>query len=191
MMRTSLLAIILSLSALVASGQENDTALILIDIQEFYFDTTKSPLEGNVEAARQAGRLLEQFRNRHMTVIHVRHKGGGPIHEFVEPIGGEKVVVKEEVSCFNGTGLGDYLKDNNVRTLVIAGMMTHMCVEGATRAGYDLGFNCILVGDACATKNLTFDSEVVKARDVQLSTLNTLSVYSKVVTTDQFLNRDF
>lgn len=191
MMSTFLLASVFSLSALVASGQQHDTALILIDIQEFYFDTTKSPLEGNVEAARQAGRLLEQFRGKHMTVVHVMHKGGGPIHEFVKPIEGEKVIVKQEVSCFNGTDLADYLEEKNIHTLVIAGMMTHMCVEAATRAAYDLGFKCILVRDACATKDLTYDDQVVKARDVQLSTLNTLSVYSKIVYTNQFLNRNF
>ena len=37
--------------------------------------------------------------------------------------------------------------------LVIVGMQTHMCLEAATRAAHDLGFECVVVGDACATRD--------------------------------------
>ena len=188
-MKKSIFAIIISMFALVASGQEGDTALLLIDIQEFYFDESKSPLEGNIEASKKAGELLEQFREKNMPVIHIMHKGGGEIHEFVSPVAGEKIIVKENVSCFRETELLDYLKGTEITTLVIAGMMTHMCVEAATRAAADLGYDCILVHDACATKDLKFGDEVVKARDVHLSTLSTLRSYATILSTEEYLNR--
>jgi len=188
-MKKSIFAVIISLFALVVSGQEGDTALLLIDIQEFYFDESKSPLEGNLEASTQAGFLLGYFRNAGMPVIHVMHKGGGEIHEFVTPIDGEKLIVKESVSCFRETELLDYLKGTEITTLVIVGMMTHMCVEAATRAATDLGYDCILVHDACATKDLKFGDEVVKARDVHLSTLSTLRSYAKILSAEEYLNQ--
>ena len=188
-MRTSLILVILSLISPVLSGQQEDTALLLIDIQEFYFDPAKSPLEGNLEASEKAGRLLAYFREKKLTVIHVMHEGGGEIHRFVSPAAGEKIIVKENVSCFRETGLTDYLQETGITTLVIAGMMTHMCVEAAVRAGADLGFDIVLIHDACATKDLKYGGEVVKARDIHLSTLSTLRSYAKILSAEEYLGK--
>lgn len=165
------------------------TALILIDIQDFYFDTAKSPLVGRFEASEQAARLLEHFRATGQEVVHIMHKGGGEIHENVSPLPGETVFVKEHVNCFRETPLPGYLQEKEIKRLVIVGMMTHMCVEAAVRAADDLGFETILIADACATRDLTYGDEVIPARDVQLSTLSTLGVYAKVVSTKEFLGK--
>jgi nicotinamidase-related amidase len=52
---------------------------------------------------------------------------------------------------FRETPLLEYLKEREIQRLVIVGMMTHMCVEAAIRAADDLGFDTILIHDACAT----------------------------------------
>jgi nicotinamidase-related amidase len=62
-----------------------------------------------------------------------------------------------------------------------------MCVEAATRAAADLGYSCILVHDACATKDLKFGDKLIKASDVHFSTLSTLRSYAKVVAVEEFL----
>ena len=167
------------------------TALLLIDIQEFYFDTTKAPLTGRFEAARQAGRLLAGFRENGQVVVHVMHKGGGDIRPEVAPLPGEKVIVKEQVNCFRDTPLLEYLKDLEINRLVIAGMMTHMCVEAAVRAAHDYGFSCLLAADACATRALQYEEHIVSASNVQYSTLSTLQgTYARVLNTDAIL-REF
>ncbi len=51
----------------------SETALVIIDIQEFYFDDGLVPLTGSVEAAAQAKQVLEAFRTRKLPVFHVRH----------------------------------------------------------------------------------------------------------------------
>jgi nicotinamidase-related amidase len=164
-----------------------ESALILIDIQEFYFDTTRAPLTGRFEASKHAGEILEYFRETGQEVVHIMHKGGGDIHELVAPLAGEKVIVKEHVSCFRETPLLEYLQDKQVKRLVIVGMMTHMCVEAAIRAAADLGFETMLIHDACATRDLIFEDEVISARDVHLSTLSTLRAYAKILSTREFL----
>jgi len=69
-------------------------------------------------------------------------------------------------------------------------MQTHMCVEAATRAAYDLGFKCILIEDACATRDLKFKEKIVKAEDVHFSTLSALNrTYAVVITTEEFLTK--
>ena len=166
------------------------TALLIIDIQDFYFPGGAMPLVGPEAASRNASRILEKFRREGRLVIHVGHnaKNNTGFHASVAPKSGEKVFYKDEVSAFNGTDLLPYLRENKVERLVICGMQTHMCVEGAVRAAYDLGFECILVRDACATRALPYGEKTIAADDVHLSTLATLDRnYAKVVDTDTFV----
>jgi nicotinamidase-related amidase len=186
--------IILSLVLIISTGmklvaQDHKTALLLIDIQDFYFPGGKSALVEPVKAANNAAKLLEYFRKEKMVVIHVRHisEPGGKINDIVKPLPEEKIFSKSAVNCFVGTDLLEYLKTNKADTLVICGMQTHMCVEAATRAASDMGFKCILIHDACATKDLKFGDSVIKAEDVHYSTLVTLKNYAKVESTEEYL----
>lgn len=166
------------------------TALLLIDIQDFYFPGGAVPLHDPEAAARNAARLLERFRAEGRPVVHVGHraKAGIGFHATVAPREGERIFHKSEVSAFNGTELLAYLRELTIERLVIAGMQTHMCVEAAVRAAHDLGFECVLVEDACATRNLTYQGREVSAGDVHASTLATLDrTYAKVVDTETYL----
>lgn len=174
-----------------AQTDDAKTALLLIDIQDFYFEGGASALVNPVQASENAALVLDDFRNKGFLVIHVKH-GEGPqsdIHENVKPLPGEKVFVKNEVNSFLHTGLLEYLHDNKVTKLVLCGMQTHMCLEAATRAAADFGFDCTVVGDACATKDLTYGDKVVKAEDVHFSTLASLRPYAKVVDTQTVLQQ--
>jgi len=171
--------------------ENNATALLLIDIQDFYFPGGRSPLEDPEKASLNAQKILEKFREKAMLVVHVRHnaKSGAEIHKNVTPIKEEKVISNDHVNSFKDTDLLKYLRANNVKQLVICGMMTHMCVEAATRAAHDYGFDCILVGDACATRDLKYGNQVIKAVDVHLSTLSSLDgYYAKVMNTEEYLD---
>ncbi|MFC1564881.1 cysteine hydrolase family protein [candidate division KSB1 bacterium] len=178
------------LSAGAANDLPDDSALLLIDIQYFYFPGGRSELVSTGEAAVNAKTILEKFREDSRKVIHVKHQSAqeGEIHELVRPVSGEKVITKTEISCFNGTDLLKYLKEINVKKLVICGMMTHMCVEAAVRAAHDLGFECILIEDACATRDLEYNGKTIEAEYVHYSTLNTLNRrYAEVMDTETFL----
>jgi nicotinamidase-related amidase len=72
---------------------------------------------------------------------------------------------------------------------VIAGMMTHMCVEAVTRAACDLGFECLVAADACATKDLSFQGQAVPAVLVHATVLAALQgSYARVLTVDDIIN---
>ncbi|MDP4222391.1 MAG: cysteine hydrolase family protein [Bacteroidota bacterium] len=174
---------------LYSAAQNKSTALLLIDIQNFYFPGGKAALVEPEKAAENAARLLAEFRKENLPVIHVKHNSepGGEINKMVSPVSGEKIFSKNAVNCFVGTDLLDYLKSMKIDTLVICGMQTHMCVEAAVRAGTDLGFKCILIGDACATRDLKYGDKVIKAEDVHYSTLSTFKSYATVETTEEFL----
>jgi nicotinamidase-related amidase len=170
------------------SGQK--TALLLIDIQDFYFPGGKVVLENPELAGMNAGLILEQFRNKGMPVYHVRHnfEPGGEIHEYVRPVPGEKVFSKDQVNAFLGTDLLSEMRADSITAIVFCGMQTHMCVEAAVRAAHDEGFTCILVGDACTTRALQYEEYIIPAKNVHYATLQTLQdTYAKVVTSGQLL----
>lgn len=166
------------------------TALLIVDIQDFYFPGDGPGLVGAEEASLVAKEILQTFRDKKQEVVHVRHKSskGFEIHKNVAPLPTEKVITKEEVNSFLGTDLLDYLKGNEINRLVIIGMQTQMCLEAAVRAAHDLGFECIVVQDACATRDLKFGDKVAKAEDVQTSTLATFvgGGYAKVIDLNLF-----
>ena len=149
------------------------TALLIVDIQNFYFPGDGPGLVNAEQASLNAKEILEIFREKNQLVVHVRHKSnkGFEIHKNVEPIANEKVITKEAVNSFQGTDLLEYLKGNNISRLVIIGMQTQMCVEAAIRAGHDFGFECIVIHDACATRDVSFMDQTVKAEEVQTSIL--------------------
>jgi nicotinamidase-related amidase len=164
-----------------ANSQEvrNDikTALLIIDIQNFYFPGEGPGLVNAEEASLMAKEILDIFRQEEQLIVHVRHQSnrGFEIHENVMPIESEKVITKNEVNSFVGTDLQDYLNANNITRLVIIGMQTQMCVEAGVRAAHDIGYECVVIQDACATRDLTFNGHPIKAADVHASTLATLN----------------
>ena len=177
----------------------SDTALLIIDIQNDYFPGGAMALEGPDAAAANAARALSIFRKRQHPVIHIRHLStrpgstfflpgtkGAEIHPSVAPAAGETVIEKNLPNGFRGTALHERLEELTARNLVIAGMMTHMCVDATVRHAADLGYKVTLVGDACATRAQAFGGESVPARQVHAAFLAALNgFYAKVVRADE------
>lgn len=163
-------------------------ALLIVDIQNDYFPGGKMELEGSEAASRRAGELLAGFRDHHLPVIHVQHVSVRPgatfflpdtegvqIHANVAPADRETVIQKHFPNSFRDTRLLEQLRQMEIQELVIAGMMTHMCIDATTRAAADLGFACSLAHDACATRALSFGGTTVSAAHVHSSFLAALS----------------
>ncbi len=191
MKRFLILISVLMISGSLCFAQRNSKALLVIDIQDFYFPGGKMALSEPEKAAGNAALLLGWFREKNLPVIHIRHNSepGGKINEIVKPLETEKIITKNEINSFKSTGLNDYLKKLSVDTLVICGMQTHMCVEAAVRAGADLDYKVILVHDACTTRDLIWENKIVKAQDVHLSTLVTLKNYAVLKSTSEYLSQ--
>jgi nicotinamidase-related amidase len=189
----TLMLMLLTALSLASTGQEKDgTGLLLIDIQNFYFPGGMLPLVNPEKASQNARKILDKFREKGLLVIHIRHnaQSGAEIHKNVSPIEGEKVILKNYANAFKGTDLLEFLKLKSIKHLVIVGMQTHMCVEATTRAARDFDFDCTVIADACATRDLKYGDTVIRAEDVHLSTLSTLQgTYAKIISTEEFLSK--
>lgn len=176
-------------------------ALVLIDIQNDYFPQGKWPLAGIESAADNAARLLAAARTAGDLVIHVRHEfptseapfftpgsEGAKIHPKVSGLGSEPVVLKHHVNSFRDTDLKALLDRHGVTDVVICGAMSHMCVDAGVRAASDLGYSCIVVHDACATRDQEFAGKRVPAAEVHAAFMAALQFgYAKLVSTEEYL----
>ena len=179
-----------------------ETALILIDIQNDYFEGGLMPLDDMNSAAANAARLLDCARTRHAPVFHIRHIAGSAdapffrpgttgseIHEAVRPANGEKIFEKNRPNAFVGTGLEAALREAGIERLTICGAMSQMCVDATARAAVDLGFAVTVVEDACAAASVSFGGRIVPSKDVHAAIMAPLAAsYGKVMTTDAFEN---
>lgn len=172
-------------------AQNNRQALLVIDIQEFYFNGGRLELHEPETAARNASLLIDKFRNEKLPVIYVQHKADVKmgIHELVKPLDGEKIFEKTEINSFNGTGLKEYLDSLGIDEIVICGMQTHMCIEAATRASYDFGYKVVLISDACTTRDLKWGDFIIEWDKVHFSTLVSLQNYAAILSTEEFLKK--
>jgi len=68
----------------------------------------------------------------------------------IAPTEHDIVLSKTSSSPFNSTHIDRLLRNLGVDTLLVCGVVTNGCVEGSVRDASDLGYNVIMVPDACA-----------------------------------------
>lgn len=179
------------------------TALLIIDIQNDYFPGGAMELVGSEAAAHRAKELLNAFRERDLPVVHIQHLSprpgatffipdtpGADIYPLVIPEKGEVLFQKYFPNSFRDTALLYNLELKEISNLVIAGMMTHMCIDTTVRAAFDRGFKCTVAADACATRDLPLNGETVPADQVQKAFLAALDgFFAKVVSVEDILKK--
>ena len=189
---------------IISSDDElpSNAALVIIDLQKA-FDDPRYGQRNNPEAEANTGRLLAGWRRTGRPVIHVQHlsrepdspyRPGQPGCDFkdeVRPQAGELVVQKSTNSAFVDTGLGPYLEDQGIHTLVMTGVATNNCVEATARMAGNLGYETYVVADATATADRTdLAGRVWRAEEIQALTLaNLQGEYATVSSTEEILAR--
>jgi nicotinamidase-related amidase len=162
--------------------------LLIIDIQRDYFPGGAYPLVEPEAAAEQAAAVLAAFRASGDPVLHLRHvwdaddatfmrpgTDGVEIHPAVAPSGDEPVLDKAEPNGFLGTPLDEELRTRGIDELVVAGMMSSMCVDATVRAAADKGFAVTVVQDACAAPDLEFRGTPVPGATVHAAFMAALA----------------
>ncbi len=153
--------------------------LLIIDIQRDYFPGGAYPLVEPEAAATVAGGVLAAFRAAGEPVVHLRHVWDAPeatfvrpgtegveIHPLVAPADGERVIDKAAPNGFVDTALEEELRSTGIDSLVVAGMMSSMCVDATVRAAADLGFGVTVVHDGCAAPDLEFEGNDIPGASV-------------------------
>ena len=146
-----------------------DTALVVIDAQigvvgEAYHHD---------EVLENIQLLLGRARSSGTPVLYVQHNGPKgdelepgtpkwPIHPAVTSRDGEPVIQKESPDSFHETRLQEELEARGIKSLVITGGQTQICVDTTVRRAVAQGYDVLLASDAHTTE----DSETLPAESI-------------------------
>lgn len=179
------------------------SALLLVDIQNDYFKGGQMELVSMENAAINARKLLERSRAAKTPIFHIQHVSTRPgatfflpnthgveINDLVKPLTDEAVITKHYPNSFRDTPLHDLLTQQSIKKLIICGAMSHMCIDTTTRAAFDLGYKSVVVSDACATKELSFNNLRVSAEHVHAAYMAGLNgLFAEVWSHDSIQSR--
>jgi len=171
-----------------------DAALVMIDCQNTYREGVMK-LVGVEAALTEAKTLLERARRAGVPIFHVRHDAGagspydlttriGQISDEVAPRDGEPIITKHYPNSFVQTELEQQLRAAGVTNMILAGFMTHMCVNSTARGAFNLGFQPTVVAAATATRDLPGEDGIVSAASLQAASLAALRDLFAVVVRD-------
>ena len=165
-----------------------DRAVLLpIDMQQA-FDGSPWPRRWNQDVDANGRALLAAWRSAGRPIIHVRHDSvqpgstlapdtpGNAFRPGFEPRDGEPLVTKSVNSAFIGTDLDLRLKRLGAKHVVAFGISTDMCVSTTVRTGSNLGWDMVLVPDACDCFDLPDGAGgTISAEEVQRAHVATLA----------------
>lgn len=162
--------------------QREHTALLVIDMQNDFcaeggylhtqrnYDVSFAPvvaanIQALIDGAREAGVPVVWIHSiydfKYLTDSYIVKRGEegcclegswGAAPFEVEPVQGDMVVNKHSFSGFYNTGLDEFLQSSGIKTLVITGVATNVCVDSTLREGFFCGYN-IVVAEDCVGSN--------------------------------------
>jgi nicotinamidase-related amidase len=183
--------------------EKNETALLLIDVQQaFTYQAYWGGNRNNPQAEQNIALLLSHWRSKGRPVIHVKHNSttaasplhpaheGNAIMAFARPQAGEPLFGKQVNSAFIGTQLQAYLDANNITSLLIVGFITDHCVSTTARMAGNLGYQVFVAADATATFDRTGPGgERFQSEDIHRISLASLhQEFATIVTTASLLS---
>jgi nicotinamidase-related amidase len=147
-----------------ADDEESAHALLIIDLQDGFVSGPHA-VPHSRELVQTISGLLRRARAAGALVLHIQNDGrvgevdepgtdGWALHLSTEPSPVEVVLRKDGDDAFEGTGLGDLLESQGVTRVVLAGLLSEMCVSATARAALARGLHVIVPRDAHATFDL-------------------------------------
>lgn len=179
----------------------SESAVIMIDCQNTYREGVMQ-LQGVEEALNNARKLLERARSAGVPVFHIQHDASvgspydiaaenGQISDVVAPTANEPVIVKNFPDSFASTDLQQQLDATGKKNLVLAGFMSHMCVNSTARSGFDKGYGVSVVENTTATRDLPDGKGgTISAADVQKASLCGLADLVAIIVADSSMIPD-
>lgn len=151
------------------------SALLVIDMQEFFLNKkSHSYIPAATTIIPNINLIIESYRKKVFPIIFTLHayeanedpgvmgrwwgdmlRVNNPlskIHVSIDMKQRDIVIRKNRYSAFIGTDLDKILKNKKIDTLVITGIMTHLCCESTARDAFMKDFDVYFVVDATATE---------------------------------------
>jgi nicotinamidase-related amidase len=150
------------------------TSLVLLDFQNDFFSGGEFEIPGSLFAAKKAHAILQCFRDHGGHTVHVQHENrtnglsfcvpgteGIRIHDLVAHYEGEPIAYKNSSDAFDHSELDALLRSARTSRVLLCGIQHEMTIAQTAKAAFSLGFQVILIQDACAGM---VDSQLVELK---------------------------
>jgi nicotinamidase-related amidase len=138
--------IIPAIQQLLSSFRES--RLAVIHTREGHLPDLSDCPTGKLERSRAQGAGIGDLGP--MGRILVRGELGHAIIEELAPLPNEQIIDKPGKGAFYRTNLEQILREKDIRSLIVTGVTTHVCVHSTVREANDRGFDCLVVADGTA-----------------------------------------
>ncbi|MCU6357751.1 cysteine hydrolase family protein [Enterobacter quasiroggenkampii] len=183
----------------------SETALIVVDIQNEYYASKdfrgQMVIPDGEKVLKNSQKLVSYAHQKGIPVYFIRHMGpkDGPLfaegsvyaqfHKDLQPSAQDAIITKATPSSFVGTDLDAQLKKKGIKTVIVIGLMTHMCISSTARDAVPLGYSVIIPEDATATRDLDDDQGgVVDHKTLQRAALaGVADVFAEIMTTEDVI----
>lgn len=169
-------------------------ALLIIDWEKEWINPNSEYYIGSNLATEteSINKVIQYARANDYKVLFVKHvesegdafKDNDSSTDFIDRLEVKEtdvVIKKNKISSFYQTSLEDELK--GIEGLIVAGILTNLCVRSAVQDAYDRDFAITMVRDCC----VAFDSET---QEFTLKDLKETRPEIELVTLDKLLNEN-
>jgi nicotinamidase-related amidase len=177
-------------------------ACLVIDVQQEYFDGAL-PITHPVGHLDCILNVMDKAAGANVPTVFIRHHQPDPespsfrlnsdmwqLHPEVEQRPRDILIDKQLPGSFTRTNLGEWLEQNGIDTVSIAGYMTHMCCETTARQAAHLGLKVEFLSDATGTLDVQNEAGAATAQELQNSILVAQQMFlSEVVGSGEWINR--
>ena len=177
-------------------------ALLVIDVQREYFDGAL-PISHPVGHLDSILSVMDKAAAVDLPTVVIRHHqpdSESPIfrlnsdmwqlHQEVENRPRDLLIDKQLPGSFTGTRLGEWIEQNGIDTVSIAGYMTHMCCDTTARQAAHRGLKVEFLSDATGTLDVHNEAGTATAQELQNSILVAQQMFlSEVVSSDDWAVR--
>jgi nicotinamidase-related amidase len=177
-------------------------AVLVIDVQNEYF-SGQLPITYPANNLDNLLKIIDAANRQAIGVVLIQQTAASPdspifrkgsygweLHAEIARRPYNTLIEKHLPGSFTGTNLEEWLKGNEIDTLVITGYMTQHCCDNTAKQAFHLGYKVEFISDATGTLDLSNSAGSVKAEELHRATLVGLQFrVAQVYSTNQWLEQ--
>ena len=138
-------------------------ALLVIDVQNEFFNLNQACSDSLKAAIEYINAAIELFRNKNLPIVAIQHKSEErdlvpgkscfDTHQSVKLESQDAHIIKTYGNSFTKTGLAEKLRGLGVDTVIVTGFCAEHCVLSTYRGAQDYDFTPIILRGSLASDN--------------------------------------